>query len=185
MAGLPAPVAGQGCLRVEAVPPGAARLAPGCLAGVGAMTFPESTAGVAPRELDREAFVRFWLGTYTRGDLAAAMACYCEDVYFEDPVFGERLEGRASLRAAFAQFFGSGVTALEFVGWTGGQEGGAAEWQWTARWGPGRTFLGFDCSNRRFVVRGMSALTFRDGLICRQVDLWDARGALRQLGVLA
>lgn len=134
--------------------------------------------------MTREAFVRAWLETYTRGDLDGAMACYDDDVSFEDPIFGERIEGRAALRAAFGQFFGSGVTRLAFLAWSGGEEGGAAEWEWTAQWGPGRSFLGFDCSNRRFVVRGMSALRFRGGLICRQVDLWDARGALRQLGAL-
>lgn len=134
--------------------------------------------------ITREDFVRNWLDTYTRGDLDGAMACYCEDVVFEDPVFDERVIGRAALRSAFGQFFGSGVTRLEFVAWSGGADGGAVEWHWIATWGPGRTFLGVDCSNRRFVVRGMSALAFREGLICRQVDLWDARGALRQLGAL-
>jgi len=133
---------------------------------------------------DLSHFVRIWLDTYTRGDLEAAMACYTEDVVFEDPIFGEAVEGRASLRAVFATFFTTGVTKLAFLRWTGGPCGGAVEWQWTANWGPERTFLGFDCSNRRFVVRGVSVLAFRDGLIARQVDYWDARGALAQIGAI-
>lgn len=134
--------------------------------------------------LDIEAFVRGWVATYSSGDLEGAMACYTPDVEFEDPIFGERVSGRAALRDAFARFFFTGVTSLAFRHWTGGALGGAAEWEWTADWGPARAFLGYDCSNRRFVVRGSSVLGLRDGLICRQTDYWDARGALRQIGVL-
>jgi steroid delta-isomerase-like uncharacterized protein len=131
-----------------------------------------------------ELFVRNWLDTYSRGDLDAAMACYTGDVEFEDPVFGERITGSGDLRAAFATFFGSGVTRLTFQRWSGADSGGAAEWLWTANWGPGRTFLGVDCSNRRFVTRGVSVLTLRDSRICRQTDYWDARAPLLELGVL-
>lgn len=131
-----------------------------------------------------ETFVRAWLDTYSRGDLDAAMACYTDDVLFEDPAFGERVTGREALRAAFAQFFFSGVTVLTFERWTGDESGGAVEWTWTATWGPDRRFLGVDCSNRRFVTRGVSVLALRDGCICRQTDYWDARTPLRTLGVL-
>lgn len=131
-----------------------------------------------------EALARAWLDTYTLGDLDACMAFYADDVVFEDPIFGERVAGKAALRAAFGQFFSTGVTRLRFLRWSGGEHGGAAEWEWTANWGPGRTFLGFDASNRRFVVRGVSALAVRGGKIVRQTDYWDARGALIQLGVL-
>ncbi len=128
--------------------------------------------------------VRAWLETYTRGDLDGAMAHYTDDVEFEDPIFGERVAGREALREAFARFFSTGVTKLAFLRWTGGDRGGAVEWEWTADWGPHRTFLGFDASNRRFTVRGVSVLALRQGRICRQTDYWDARGALRQLGAL-
>jgi steroid delta-isomerase-like uncharacterized protein len=131
-----------------------------------------------------EMLARAWLDTYTRGDLDACMAFYADDAVFEDPIFGERVDGKAALRAAFAQFFFTGVTKLRFLRWNGGDQGGAVEWEWTADWGPDRTFLGFDASNRRFVVRGVSALGLRGGKIVRQTDYWDARGALTQLGVL-
>lgn len=128
--------------------------------------------------------LRAWLGTYTEGDLETCMGFYAEDVVFEDPIFGERVAGKAALRHAFAQFFFTGVTKLRFLSWTGGVEGGAVQWEWTADWGPDRTFLGVDASNKRFVVRGASVLDLQAGLIIRQTDYWDARGALRQLGVL-
>ncbi len=131
-----------------------------------------------------EETLRRWLDTYTRGDLDAAMSHYTEDVVFEDPIFGERVEGRDGLREAFATFFFTGVTRLAFLRFRGGPTGGAVEWEWTAEWGDGRTFLGFDVSNRRFVVRGVSVLALRDGKISRQTDYWDARGALQQIGAL-
>ena len=131
-----------------------------------------------------EAFVRDWIDTYTTGDLDAAMRCYTDDAEFEDPIFGERVTGRDALREAFATFFHTGVTKLRFLRWTGGTSGGAVEWEWTANWGDDRTFLGIDVSNRSFTVRGVSVLGLRDGAIARQVDLWDVRGALRQLGAL-
>jgi len=131
-----------------------------------------------------EEIVRRWLSTYTQGDLDGAMAHYAANVEFEDPIFEERVNGRNALRDAFATFFFTGVTRLTFRRWTGGKDGGAVEWEWTANWGPDRTFLGFDVSNKRFVVRGVSVLAFRDGLITRQTDYWNARGALRQIGVL-
>lgn len=134
---------------------------------------------------DLERFVRGWLDCYTRGDVAGALACYTADVEFEDPVFGERVTGRAALGKLFESFFHSGVTRLAFERWTGGAAGGAVEWTWTANWGAGRSFLGFDVSGRSFTVRGVSVLGLRDGLICRQLDLWDVRGALRQVGALA
>ncbi len=132
-----------------------------------------------------EHFVREWLETYNTADLNSAMACYTEDVEFEDPIFGERVSGKPALRAAFSQFLFTGVTKLRFLDWSGGPEGSAVEWEWTAMWGPNRTFLGFDASNKRFVVRGVTVLKLLDGKICRQTDYWDARGALRQLRVLS
>lgn len=131
-----------------------------------------------------EETVRKWLETYTRGDLDGAMAHYTEDIEFEDPIFGERVRGRQALREAFSTFFATGVTKLAFRRWTGGETGGAVEWEWTADWGPGRSFLGFDASDKRFVVRGVSVLTLRGGRIARQADYWDARGALQQIGAL-
>lgn len=131
-----------------------------------------------------EHFVRTWLDTYTRGDLDGCMACYTDDVEFEDPIFGERASGKPALRDSFGTFFFTGVTSLRLMSWTGGPTGGAAEWEWTANWGPNRTFLGVDASNKRFVVRGVSVLILRDGKIAKQTDYWDARGALSQLGGL-
>ncbi len=132
-----------------------------------------------------ESFIRAWLDTYNRGDLDGCMACYTNDVEFEDPIFGERISGKAALSKAFSTFFFTGVTTLRFLAWSGGPTGGAAEWEWTTNWGPNRKFLGFDASNKRFVVRGVTVLKLRDGKIVRQTDYWDARGALDQLGVLS
>jgi steroid delta-isomerase-like uncharacterized protein len=139
---------------------------------------------VTDAEAIREVFVRRWLATYNEADLDGAMACYTDDVAFEDPIFDQRIEGKTALRAAFGQFFFTGVTRLRLLRWTGGAEGGAVEWEWTANWGPGRTFLGFDAGGKRFVVRGVTVLALRDERIHRQTDYWDARAALRQLGVL-
>lgn len=134
--------------------------------------------------MDIEVFIQHWLDTYNHGDLEAALACYTEDVTFEDPIFGETVKGRDKLRAAFATFFHTGVTRLRYLRFTGSEAGGAVEWEWTADWGPNRTFLGFDCSDTQFVTRGISVLTLRDGLICRQLDLWNLRVPLQTLGVL-
>ncbi|MBM4254346.1 MAG: hypothetical protein FJ147_00435 [Deltaproteobacteria bacterium] len=131
-----------------------------------------------------EACVKGWLETYNTADLDGAMACYTDDVEFEDPIFGELVHGKPALRQAFSQFFFSGVTKLRFLEWSGGPVGGAVEWEWTATWGANRTFLGFDASHKRFVVRGVTVLKLRDGKISHQTDYWDARGALRQLGGL-
>jgi steroid delta-isomerase-like uncharacterized protein len=131
-----------------------------------------------------EEAVRAWLETYNRGDLDGCMAHYTDDVEFEDPIFGEKVSGKPALREAFSKFFFTGVTTLRFLDWSGGSAAGAVEWEWTARWGANRTFLGFEASQKRFVVRGVTVLKLREGKICRQTDYWDARGALRQLGVL-
>lgn len=112
------------------------------------------------------------------------MACYADDAVFEDPIFGDRVEGRQAIREAFSGFFFSGVTDLRFLDWDGGALGGAVQWEWTAKWGPDRTFLGYDASNKTFKIRGVTALKFRDGKIAHQTDYWDAYGALRQLGAL-
>ena len=118
-----------------------------------------------------EDFIRAWLDCYSRGDVAGALACYTDDVEFEDPIFGEHVQGREALRAQFESFFHSGVTRLAFRRWTGGATGGAVEWEWTADWGPGRTFLGYDVSERRFVVRDEGRLL--SGIIDRLVLLYD------------
>jgi ketosteroid isomerase-like protein len=52
-----------------------------------------------------EQFVRGWLETYNTADLDGAMSRYTDDVEFEDPIFGERVSGKAALRTAFSQFF--------------------------------------------------------------------------------
>jgi steroid delta-isomerase-like uncharacterized protein len=131
-----------------------------------------------------EDFVCAWLSTYGRGDLDTCMACYADDAIFDDPIFDQRVIGKAAIQEAFAEFFFSGVTQLHFLEWNGGPDGGAVQWEWTANWGSGRTFLGFDASNKAFKVRGVTALKLRDLKIIHQTDYWDAYSALKQLGAL-
>ncbi len=129
-----------------------------------------------------ENFVQDWLGTYSTGDLDGCMASYADDAVFEDPIFEERVEGKDAIRKAFSGFFFSGVTKLRFLDWDGAPDGGAVQWEWTAKWGPGRTFLGFDASNKAFTVRGTTVLKLRAGKIVHQTDYWNARDALSQIG---
>lgn len=55
-------------------------------------------------------------------------------------------------------------------------------WTWT---GTQRgTFMRIPATGRQAVVRGSTALTFKDGLIHRSTRIWDLAGLLRAIGLL-
>jgi steroid delta-isomerase-like uncharacterized protein len=117
-----------------------------------------AAAELAERDLERllEAFAEAW----NRHDLDALMSMMTEDGVFQasagDAVDGERHEGQAAVRAAYAAVFAQYPDAQ----WNGARHfvtgnRGVSEW----------TFTGTLRDGRRVEVRGCDLLTFRDGKI--------------------
>ena len=95
------------------------------------------------------------------GDLDAAMALVTDDVVFEttSPApDGRRHEGRAAVRAAWAEVLGT--PGLDFTEEESFVSGDRAVVQWRYAW------AGSDPGH----VRGVDVLRFRDGLICAKLS---------------
>lgn len=124
-----------------------------------------------------------WLNSF--GDLDRMMQLYAEDVQFEDIVFGEKARNRAELRHFFDAFSdpGCGKHSFRADAWSGGSTGGVVEWTWFSD--HARDFLGVPAAGKHTETRGMSMLSFKDGKVVAQHDLWDAAAIFRQLGVIA
>ena len=122
-----------------------------------------------------------WLASF--GDLDRMMEMYAENVKFEDIIFGEKANNRTELRH-FSDAFSDpkvGTHRFRADGYSGGGTGGAVEWTWFAE--HGGDFFGIPAKGRKTETRGASVLSFSDGKIVAQHDLWDAAAIFKQLGV--
>lgn len=124
-----------------------------------------------------------WLTSF--GDLDQMMGMYDDNVQFEDIIFGEKARNKAELRHFFDAFSDpqAGRHSFRADSYSGGSTGGAVEWTWFAD--HITDFLGVPAQGKHTETRGVSVLTFEDGKIIAQHDLWDAAAIYRQLGVVA
>lgn len=124
-----------------------------------------------------------WLGSF--GDLDRMMAMYADEVKFEDIIFGKKAANKAELRHFFDAFSNpkAGKHSFRADGYCGGKEGGAVEWTWFAD--HVADFLGVPAAGKHTETRGVSVLSFKDGKVVAQHDLWDAAAIYKQLGALA
>ena len=123
-----------------------------------------------------------WLDSFDNPEEALAM--YDDNVAFEDVPFAHREVDKAGLARFFASLGGPDAGKNEFTlrAYQGGPEGGVVEWTWRAE--HARDFLGVDAKGKQTEVEGVSVLTFKDGKITSQRDIWDGVAALRQLGAI-
>lgn len=121
-----------------------------------------------------------WLASF--GNLDQMMEMYADDVQFEDIIFGEKAHNKTELRRFFDAFSdpNSGKHSFRVNGYSGGREGGAVEWTWFAD--HVADFLGVPAAGKHTETRGVSVLTFNNGIIVAQHDLWDAAAIFKQLG---
>jgi len=127
-------------------------------------------------------WAKHWLGSF--GDLDRMMEMYADDVKFEDIIFGEEANNRTELRRFFDGFSApnAGTHRFRADSYSGGNTGGAVEWTWFCE--HGGDFLGLPAKGRKTETRGVSVLSFSDGKIVAQHDLWDAAAIFKQLGVV-
>lgn len=123
-----------------------------------------------------------WLGSF--GNLDQMMEMYADNVQFEDIIFGEKARSKAELRHFFDAFSAptAGHHSFRADSYTGSSQGGAVEWTWFAD--HAGDFLGVSAAGKHTETRGVSVLTFENGLVVAQHDLWDAAAVYRQLGVV-
>lgn len=127
-------------------------------------------------------WARTWLGNFTRLD--EMMKFYRDDVQFEDVTLELNCRSSAEVRAFFASFGEPNAGKHSFIAnrYVGTAEGGAVEWTWVSD--HERDFLGHPAAGKHTEVHGVSLLTFVNGKIATQLDLWDSGAAYKQLGVI-
>jgi ketosteroid isomerase-like protein len=120
------------------------------------------------------ALIERFYSAFARRDVEAMLACYCADVAFRDPVFGE-LAGR-KVRAMWRMLNARAADlAVEFARVAATERDGTAHWE--ARYT-------YSVTGRPVHNRIDATFGFRDGLIARHIDrfsLW--RWAAMALGV--
>lgn len=128
--------------------------------------------------MSHQALIKEFYTAFQAGDAEAMVACYHDDIVFEDPAFG-RLEGdeaKAMWRMLLSR---DAALQIEFSNVRANDERGSANWRATYFFGP----------KKRKVVNEISAsFEFKDGKIYRHTDRFDlwkwSRQALGAPGVL-
>ncbi|WP_313738620.1 nuclear transport factor 2 family protein [Pseudomonas sp.] len=109
------------------------------------------------------ALIERFYQAFQRRDAEAMIACYSDDVVFDDPVFG-RLQGQDA-GDMWRMLVGRAEQLQVSVDQVAADaEQGQAHWQARYRFGPKKRWVANDCQAR---------FSFRDGLICRHGDSFD------------
>jgi steroid delta-isomerase-like uncharacterized protein len=131
------------------------------------------------------AFCHEYARAWERGDIPALLSCYTDDCEILTPIFNV-LSGRAQLEASFRELFrvfSEYIVEVEDV--IVDREGGERAVLVFSTFATHRgEIFGVAGSGRRFEIRGAFIFTFANGLIARDVRLYDFSGMLMQLGVL-
>ena len=110
-------------------------------------------------------------------------ALFTEDAEFEDVVYGNKVRGRAAIRAYHARVAKHArgmrveISACEATLTTG-----VCEWRLFHLYSG--NFDGVNCTDAKIDIRGLSVYEFADGLIHRARDYWNYMEMIRAVGVL-
>jgi steroid delta-isomerase-like uncharacterized protein len=119
---------------------------------------------------------------FKTNDAERAAEIYAEDVVIDDPMYGERVEGRAAAVAAFGDWFRA-FRIVDFELVESVVEGSriAVHWRWRAV--HQGEYLGVPPSGREFDGWHLMLFDTRDGRVTRDLTCWDCTQffALREL----
>lgn len=120
---------------------------------------------------------------WSTGNLDLYLSSYGEGFFFEDATFGKVCRSKEEL----TEFFNGTMASFADLKVENGavhydDDGGVMEWTMTAV--HSGDWPGLPATGKRFSVRGVSVVRFKDGKIHRQSDYWDLATVLRQIGVL-
>jgi steroid delta-isomerase-like uncharacterized protein len=128
-------------------------------------------------------FANRLLENFTHEKQGEALAMFTEDGVFEDYTLGFRVEGTEQIKGLFQDFFDTTKWQHDFnaLSYKGDETGGAIEYTWVMH---ADEFMGFPTNGQPLNIRGVYAITLRDGKISSLVDYWDAAILLRQLDTI-
>lgn len=122
--------------------------------------------------MNNAALIEQFYTCFARADAEGMVACYADDILFEDPAFGQ-LRG-ASAGNMWRMLVNPGLQLTFDKVWAEGDRGGA---HWEARYVFGKT-------GREVLNKIDASFAFRDGKICRHTDHFDFhRWAGQALGI--
>ena len=120
-----------------------------------------------------------WIAAWNSHDAEKVVAIFTMDVLYEDVTFGAVNHGSAELRKFAASIFEAVPDAkFELVNSSVDRGHGSIEWIF------GGTDHGLYKTEKKFSVRGVSAIDLRSGKISRNLDYYDAASIMRQVGLL-
>jgi steroid delta-isomerase-like uncharacterized protein len=124
--------------------------------------------------------VRDEIDALNRGDLAAVLSYYTEDVLFEDVTVPERFEGKDALRGFMAAFYAAfpdlHVHVRSLIG-----EGSLVAAEYDLSGTHRGIFLGLDPTGRWFTVRAVSVYEHNGSRFTRETVYYDSASLLKQL----
>ena len=131
---------------------------------------------------DNKAAVRGFIETTVHGNLDALDAIVGPDYVLHDPAMPDEvhgLEGAKAMVEMYRSAFGLRMTVEDQLA-----EGDFVATRYTARGTHDEEFMGVPPTGRDVVVTGICISRCRDGKVVEEWELWDALGALRQIGAL-
>jgi len=100
------------------------------------------------------------------------LACFTDDAVFEDLAFEAKFVGKEQIRS-FIDLTYAGVPDFNVVPQKIVSEGDHAMATWIMSGTHSGDFPNLPATGKRFEVRAVSVVTFRDGLISEIVDYWN------------
>ena len=140
-------------------------------------------APTMPTNRANEPLVRELIEAWNAHDAERVAACYAPDFAGEDVAQSEVQSGPADIRR-ITLFYLRAFPDLQIDLEEAIFEGEKGVLIWVLRGTQRGTFMRIPPTGRRVAVRGMTSITFKDGLIHRAVRVWDVAGLLRSIGLL-
>lgn len=127
--------------------------------------------------------IESYIAAWNRHDVNAILEYFADDCYYEDTAFALVNRGKEEVRAFCEHSFAT-MPDMHFDIKDAFIEGDGLGWEWTVSGSikDGHA-IGVAVKDAFVSADGASITRFRDGLIIKNVDYYDSRSFLKQLGV--
>ncbi len=130
---------------------------------------------------NREMLSNYW-NAFAAKDVDAALACFSDDISYEDLAVQQVHRGKDAVRAFWDLYFEAAGDSFEAVQESLIVEEQGYSFEWTVSGVIDGSFGIFSGNGQPFTIRGISTGRIRGGLIDRNRDYWNLADVLRQIG---
>ncbi|BCZ22061.1 nuclear transport factor 2 family protein [Mycobacterium senriense] len=131
---------------------------------------------------NRDMLTRYW-NAFAAKDVPAALACFTDDISYEDLAVQQIHRGKDSVQAFWDLYFEAAGDSFNAVQESLVVDEDSYSFEWTVSGVIDGSFGVFTGQGQQFTIRGISTGVIRGELIAQNRDYWNLADVLRQIGV--